>query len=291
MYNKDLLKAKGLTMPKRPTWQQVATIAKKLKTSSVNGICMRGKPGWGDLFAPLTTVVQTFGGSWYDMKWNAQVNAKPFVEAVTFYKKLLDESGEKDPVSYSFNECLTSLKNKKSAMWVDASVAASMLEATDSPVKGKMGYVHAPVYKTKESGWLWSWNLAVPKSTKQKDAAVKFVKWATSKEYHQLVGKTLGWASVPPGARTSTYAIPEYKAAAKAFAAITLEVMSEVNPAKPGLNPQPWTGIQFVAIPEFQDVGNKVAQLVADALAGRKTIKAALDAGQKIAQAAGNKHK
>ena len=291
MYNKDMLKAKGLTMPKRPTWQQVATIAKKLKTSSVNGICMRGKPGWGDLFAPLTTVVQTFGGAWYDMKWNAQVNAKPFVEAVTFYKKLLDESGEKDPVSYSFNECLTSLKNKKSAMWVDASVAASMLEATDSPVKGKMGYVHAPVYKTKESGWLWSWNLAVPKSTKQKDAAVKFVKWATSKEYHQLVGKTLGWASVPPGARTSTYAIPEYKAAAKAFAAITLEVMSAVNPAKPGLNPQPWTGIQFVAIPEFQDVGNKVAQLVADALAGRKTIKAALDAGQKIAQAAGNKHK
>lgn len=291
MYNKDLLKAKGLTMPKRPTWQQVYTIAKKLKTSSVNGICMRGKPGWGDLFAPLTTVVQTFGGNWYDMKWNAGVNKAPFVEAVTFYKKLLDDAGEKDPVSYSFNECLTSLKNKKSAMWVDASVAASMLEATDSPVKGKMGYVHAPVYKTKESGWLWSWNLAVPKSTKQKDAAVKFVKWATSKEYHQLVGKTLGWASVPPGARTSTYKIPEYKAAASAFAGITLEVMSAVNPNKPGVAAQPWTGIQFVAIPEFQDVGNKVAQLVADALAGRKTVKAALDAGQKIAQAAGNKHK
>jgi sorbitol/mannitol transport system substrate-binding protein len=225
------------------------------------------------------------------MKWNAQVNAKPFVEAVTFYKNLLDTAGEKDPVSYSFNECLTSLKEKKSAMWVDASVAASMLEAKDSPVAGHMGYVHAPVYKTKESGWLWSWNLAVPASTKQKDAAVKFVKWATSKEYHQLVGKTLGWASVPPGARTSTYKIPEYKAAAKAFADITLEVMSSVNPKQPGLNPQPWTGIQFVAIPEFQDVGNKVAQLVADALAGRKTVKAALDAGQKIAQAAGNKHK
>jgi sorbitol/mannitol transport system substrate-binding protein len=291
MYNKDILKAAGQTMPLHPTWQQVADIAKKVNSASTAGICMRGKPGWGDLFAPLTTVVQTFGGSWYDMKWNAQVNAKPFVDAVNFYKTLLDTSGEKDPVSYSFNECLTSLKNKKSAMWVDASVAASMLEAKGSPVAGHMGYVHAPVYKTKESGWLWSWNLAVPKSTKKQAAAIKFVKWATSKDYQQLVGKTLGWASVPPGARTSTYSIPEYKKAASAFAQITLDVMSSVNPNHPGVNPQPWTGIQFVGIPEFQDVGNQVAQLVADALAGRKTVQEALDAGQKIAQAAGDKHK
>ena len=51
-----------------PTWQEVADAAKKLKTADMAGICMRGKPGWGDLFAPLTTVVQTFGGNWYDMK-------------------------------------------------------------------------------------------------------------------------------------------------------------------------------------------------------------------------------
>ena len=75
---------------------------------------------------------------------------------------MLDDSGEADPVSYSFNECLTALKEGKAAMWADASVAASMLEAADSPVKGKMGYAHMPVDKTKESGWLWSWNLAVP---------------------------------------------------------------------------------------------------------------------------------
>jgi sorbitol/mannitol transport system substrate-binding protein len=291
MYNKEIMDAAGITVPNKPTWQQIADIAKKVNTADHSGICMRGKPGWGDLFAPLTTVVQTFGGAWYDNNWDAQVNAAPFVEAVTFYKNLLDTAGEKDPVSYSFNECLTDLKNAKTAMWVDASVAASMLEADDSPVKGKMAYAHAPVVKTAESGWLWSWNLAVPANTQHKDAAIKFVKWATSKEYHQLVGKTLGWSLVPPGARTSTYEIPEYKEAAAAFAPITLEVMSAVNPAQPGVNPQPWVGIQYVAIPEFQDVGNQVAQLVADALAGRKTVKEALDAGQKIAQVAGDAHK
>jgi sorbitol/mannitol transport system substrate-binding protein len=291
MYNKEILDAAGVKMPNNPTWQQVAAAAKKVNNADHAGICLRGKPGWGDLFAPLTTVVQTFGGTWYDMDWNAKVNAPEFVQAVTFYKDLLDAAGQKDPVSYSFNECLTALKTGKVAMWYDASVAASMLEADDSPVKGKMGYAHAPVVKTKESGWLWSWNLAVPKNTQNKDAAIKFIKWATSKEYHQLVGTKLGWSLVPPGARTSTYAIPEYKAAAAAYAPITLEVMSAVNPKQPGVNPQPWVGVQYVAIPEFQDVGNQVAQLVADAIAGRISVKEALDKGQAIAQVAGDAHK
>ena len=291
MYNKEILDAAGVTISNNPTWQEVAEAAKAVKTDETAGICLRGKPGWGDLFAPLTTVVQTFGGAWYDMNWDAQVNSPAFTEAVTFYKDLLDEAGEANPVDYSFNECMNALKEGKAAMWYDASVAASMLEADDSPVKGKLGYAHAPVVKTKESGWLWSWNLAVPANTQNKEAAVKFVKWATSKEYHNLVGTTLGWSKVPPGARISTYEIPEYKEAAKAYAPITLEVMNSVNPVQPGVNPQPWVGIQYVAIPEFQEVGNQVAQLVADAIAGRTTVKEALDAGQKIAQVAGDAHK
>ena len=226
MYNKEVLDKAGVTLGANPTWQEVADAAKKVKTADMAGICMRGKPGWGDLFAPLTTVVQTFGGNWYDMEWNATVNTPEWKEAITFYKTMLDESGQADPVSYSFNECLTALKEGKAAMWADASVAASMLEADDSPVKGKMGYAHMPVNKTEESGWLWSWNLAVPASTKNKDAAIKFVKWATSKEYIKLVGEKIGWSNVPPGSRTSTYEIPEYKEAAAAYAPITLDVMS-----------------------------------------------------------------
>lgn len=291
MYNKEVTDAAGVTISNNPTWQEISDAAAAVKTDDMDGICMRGKPGWGDLFAPLTTVVQTFGGNWYDMDWNATVNTPEWKQAVTFYKTMLDESGEADPVSYSFNECLTALKNGDTAMWADASVAASMLEADDSPVKGKMGYAHMPVVKTAESGWLWSWNLAIPESTKQADAAADFVMWATSKDYHQLVGETLGWSLVPPGARASTYEIPEYKDAAAAYGPITLEVMSAVNPVQPGVNPQPWTGVQYVAIPEFQDVGNQCAQLIADYLADRSSVDDALAKCQDIAQAAGDAQK
>lgn len=292
MYNKEIFDAAGLTMPNNPTWQQVAEFAKQLKTDDQAGICLRGKPGWGDLFAPLTTVVQTFGGAWYDENWDAQVDSPEFTEAVNFYVDLLKDAGEADPVSNSFTECLNLVQSGKAAMWYDASVAASILEDTKtSAVAGKMGYAHAPVVKTKESGWLWSWNLAIPETTKNYDAALTFIKWATSKDYQQLVGKELGWTRVPPGARNSTYEIPEYKEAAAAFAPITLEVMNSVNPKQPGVNPQPWVGIQYVTIPEFQDVGNQVAQYVADAIAGRGTVEEALAKGQEIAQAAGDKQK
>lgn len=292
MYNKEMTDAAGITISNNPTWDEVAAAAKTLNTPDHAGICLRGKPGWGDLFAPLTTVVQTFGGAWYDENWDAQVDSPEFTEGVNFYVNLLKDAGEPDPVSNSFTECLNQLQSGKVAMWYDASVAASILEdPATSAVAGKMGYAHAPVNKTKESGWLWSWNLAVPATTKNADAATTFVKWATSKEYQQLVGKTLGWTRVPPGARTSTYSIPEYKEAAAAFAPITLDVMNSVNPKQPGLNPQPWVGIQYVTIPEFQDVGNQVAQLVADAIAGRSTVEDALAKGQVIAQAAGDKQK
>jgi sorbitol/mannitol transport system substrate-binding protein len=292
MYNKDIFKAAGLTMPENPTWDQVATMAKQLKTADQAGICLRGKAGWGELFAPLTTVVNTFGGSWFDQKWNAQVNAPGFENAVDFYINLVKDAGEADPVSTGFTECLNLFSQGNAAMWYDATSAAGTLEdPAASKVAGHVGYVHAPVEKTKESGWLWSWNLALPKTSKHQDAAWTFASWATSKEYQKLVGTELGWSRVPPGARESTYQLPEYQDAAKAFAGITDDVMKSVDPKQPGVNPQAWTGVQYVTIPEFQDLGNQVSQDLADVFAGRSDVKSVLDKGQDLAQKAGDKQK
>ena len=293
MYRKDLFDRAGVTMPEHPTWQQVAQLAAKLKDpdNGTAGICLRGKPGWGEMFAPLTTVVNTFGGQWYNMSWDAQVNKPAFSNAVNFYVNTIRESGERDPASFGFTECLNLFQQGRAAMWYDATSAAGTLESEGSPVAGKVGYVSAPVVKTQESGWLWSWNLAANALSKHQQADWEFIKWATSKQYQELVGKEFGWERVPPGTRKSLYENPQYRQASSSFADLVASTLNKVDPKKPGVDPQPWTGIQFVGIPEFQDVGNQTSQQIANTFSGGESVQTALDRGQRIAQVAGDTQK
>jgi sorbitol/mannitol transport system substrate-binding protein len=287
MYRKDLFAQAGLQMPAKPTWQQVAQFAEKLNNPAkkIAGICLRGLPGWGEVLAPLDTVILTFGGRWYDENFHAHLTDPESKQAVQFYVDLVRKAGEPGAPNAGFSECLTSMGQGNAAMWYDATVAAASLEdPKTSTVAGKLGYAPAPVVKTQNSGWLWAWSLGIPKTSKNADAAWTFVSWATSKAYHQLVGQKLGWARVPPGARKSTYDNPEYQKAAAAFAQPTLSSIASVNVKQPGLYPQPWVGVQYVAIPEFQDLGTKVSQEISAAIAGRQSVDEALAKAQKYAE-------
>jgi sorbitol/mannitol transport system substrate-binding protein len=295
MYRKDVLKDAGVEMPAKPTWQQVADIARKINKPDMAGICLRGKPGWGDLGASFTTVLNTFGGTWWSAKPDgsvdkAMVDQPQFKEALEFYVGLVNDAGEKDAANASFNECLSQYKDGKVAMWYDATVAAGLLEADDSPVKGKNGYAAAPVDETAASGWLWSWALAIPKTTEKQDLAWKYISFATGPEYLKEAGPKLegGWAALPPGTRKSTYEIPQYKKAAKAFAEPTLEAMAEAPIDNPGTTKRPGVpGVQYVGIPEFQDVGNQCTQQFSAVIAKRTSIDAALKSCQDIASQVG----
>jgi sorbitol/mannitol transport system substrate-binding protein len=295
MYRKDVLKKAGVTMPDNPTWAQVADAAKKVNSPNMAGICLRGKPGWGDLGASFTTVLNTFGGTWWSAKPDgsvdkAQVNQPAFKQALQFYVDLVKSAGEKNAANASFNECLSQYKDGKVAMWYDATVAAGLLEASDSPVKGKNGYAAAPVDKTQASGWLWSWALAIPKTSQKQDLAWKYIAFATGPDYIKEAGAKIdgGWAAIPPGTRKSTYEIPEYKKAAKAFAEPTLNAMSAAPIDNPGTTKRPGLpGVQYVGIPEFQDVGNQCTQQFSAVIAGRSQIDAALKNCQDIASQVG----
>jgi sorbitol/mannitol transport system substrate-binding protein len=294
MYRKDILAKHGLKMPLHPTWQQVASIARKIKTSSMAGICLRGKPGWGDLGASFTTVLNTFGGTWWSAKPDgtpdkAQVDQPVFKTALDFYAKLIQDAGEKDAANSSFNECLTQYQAGSVAMWYDATVAAGTLEASNSPVKGKNGYAFAPHYKTPSTGWLWTWALALPKSSPDPTDGWTYIAWATGPQYLKAAGSRVkgGWASIPPGTRFSTYAIPQYKAAAKAFADTTLAAMKAAPITNPGTTKRPGLpGVQYVGIPQFQDVGNRCTQLFAGVIAGSTKDTTALGQCQQIASQA-----
>ncbi|MGW3408774.1 ABC transporter substrate-binding protein [Streptomyces sp. NPDC000888] len=282
-YRKDLAKKAGVTIPQNPTWQQVAAAAAKMddKKSGVSGICLRGLPGWGQNLASLTTVINTFGGRWFDEKWQPQLTSPQTEKAVKFYVDLLRAHGQQDAAKDGWEGCLQQITQGKTAMWYDDTVfAGSALQEATSQVKNNLGFAMAPVDETKASGWLWSWGLAITQSSKHKDAAWKFISWATSKEYIKLAGTKAGWDAVPPGSRTSTYSIPQYQSAAKSYADLTLASINAADPKRPTVDPVPYTGVQYVQIPEFTDIGDYVSQQVAGAIAGTQSVQQALEKSQ-----------
>ncbi len=294
MYRKDLFAKAGLRMPQHPTWAQVATLAKQIqaKNPGVAGICLRGQSGWGEVLAPLDTVINTFGGRWYDSRWHGQLTSPAVKQAVSFYVNLVKKYGEPAPAQAGFSECGTDYTQGQVAMWYDATSAAGTIESkSSSTVGGKNGYVWAPVDKTAHSGWLYTWSLGMPVTSPHKSAAWRFISWATSKAYIQLVGQKLGWAELPPGSRLSTYSAPQYKQAAAAFAPMTLQSIETANPERPTVEPVPYVGIQFVDIPEFQDLGTRVSQQMTAVIAGQESVGSALSTSQGYAQTVGAAHR
>jgi sorbitol/mannitol transport system substrate-binding protein len=285
-YRKDLFKAAGLTMPAHPTWAQIQTFAAKLnQQGKVAGICLRGLAGWGDNMAALDTVVNTYGGEWFNQKWEPQLTSPAFTAATNFYVNLIRKYGESGASNDSFNQLLTLYGQGKCAMWYDATVAATSIATTYPSMAAQTGYAFAPVNKTTSSGWLWTWSLGIPQGTANSGAAWKFVSWATSKSYDDLVAAKYGWAAVPPGTRTSLYNDPRYQSAAKAFAGITLQSIDATDPDHPTVNPVPYVGVQYVDIPQFEVLGVQVGQQIAGAIAGTESVSTALKNSQAAAAA------
>jgi sorbitol/mannitol transport system substrate-binding protein len=286
MYRKDVFAAKGLTMPAHPTWTQVADLAAKADGAEpgMKGICLRGLPGWGEVMAPLTTVVNTFGGTWFDRDWKARLDSPEWEKATKFYVDLVRDHGESGAAQSGFAECLNNMTQGKVAMWYDATSAAGSLEAAGSPVKGKVGYAPAPVERTDSSGWLYTWAWGIQKASRNADKAWRFVSWASSRQYEELVGEEIGWSNVPAGKRASTYRNAAYRAEAAAFQEMTKEAIEAARPNDPGVQPRPAPGIQFVGIPEFTDLGTKVSQEISAAIAGRQSVESALRKSQQLAE-------
>jgi sorbitol/mannitol transport system substrate-binding protein len=282
-YRTDLFKKAGLTMPDAPTYTQIHQFADKLtdKPNQVYGMCLRGKPGWGENMAYLTSLVDAEGGQWFDANWKPTLDTPAWKTAVGLYSDMLKTDGPPGASSNGFNENLALFATGHCAMWIDATVAGGMLYDTkQSQVADKVAFAPMPTGSfIGGPTWLWSWNLAIPASTKQADAARTFITWATSKEYIQLVAKENGWVSVPPGTRQSTYDNADYKKAAP-FAGFVLKAIDVANPNGQTKNPRPYTGAQFVAIPEFQGIGTQVGQTIAGTLTGQATVDAALQTAQ-----------
>jgi ABC-type glycerol-3-phosphate transport system substrate-binding protein len=286
-YRKDLFDAAGLTMPDQPTYAQFLEFAKKLHDpdKQVYGVCLRGKAGWGENMAFVATLINTFGGRWFDMDWRPQLTSEPWKKAISYYVDILNSYGPPGASSNGHNESRALFASGNCAMWVDATSAAGYIyNPSESRVADKTSFARAPIEVTPNgAGWFWAWGLAIPASSRKEAAAKDFLKWATSKEYVKLVGETEGWVSVPPGTRKSTYENAAYTEAAP-FAEFTIGSILAADPSRPTRDPVPYTGIQFVAIPEFQGIGTQVGQSIAAALSGQMSVDKALETAQRAAE-------
>ena len=291
-YRKDLFEKAGITMPAAPTFAQIAEYAEKItdKPNQVYGMCLRGKPGWGENMGFITPLVTAFGGQWFDQGWKTTIDTPQWNKAITWYSDVLKKYGPPGATSNGFNENLALFAGGRCGMWIDATVAAGLLfDPKQSQVADKVGFAPMPTGEYKGGPtWLWSWNLAIPASSKQKDAAKTFIEWATSKDYIKTVADANGWVAIPPGTRQSTYDNPDYKKVAP-FAEFVQRAMASANPTASTAAPRPYTGAQFVAIPEFQGIGTQVGQTLASTLTGTpveqalKTAQAATDRTMKQA--------
>ena len=284
MYRTDLMEKAGLTMPDAPTWDFVADAARAMtdKDNEIYGICLRGKAGWGENMAFLTATSNAFGARWFDMDWKPQFDQPAWKDTLTFYINLMNEAGPPGASGNGFNENLSLFQQGKCGMWIDATVAASFVtNPAESSVADKVGFALAPdTGLGKRGNWLWAWALAIPAGSQKVDAAKQFIEWATSKDYIEMVAAKEGWANVPPGARTSLYENPEY--AKVPFAKMTLESILSADPTHPTVDPVPYVGVQFAAIPEFAGIATEVGQEFSAALAGQQTVDEALAKAQAL---------
>lgn len=287
MYRKDLMKKAGLTMPKTPTWDFIRKAAKAItdKTDDDNqiyGICLRGKAGWSENVAILTAMANSFGAKWFDLDWNPQFDSNAWKETLNFYLNMMEESGHPKAFLNGFSENFKLFQKGKCGIWIDTTAAAPSLTGWKySKIHKDIGFALAPDKELgKRANGLWTLNLVIPVSSKKIEIAKKFIGWTTSKEYLALLGYKEGWGNVPPSARISLYENPEY--AKFPFAWITAESINSTDPTEPTIDPVPYIGAHFVAIPEYQSIATDVAQQFSAALAGKISAEDALKNAQTL---------
>jgi len=276
MYRTDLANDAAILIDDNDSWENIEAAAAAMHSpeDGVYGICLRGRPGWGDNIALLSTVANSFGAIWLDQDNRPQLDSAEWNEAANFYVDLLTNYGPPNSEENSFNQILALFNEGKCGMWIDATIAPSFIDIEE------VAYAQSPnAGSPNGANWLWAWGLAVPAGTPKTEEAIDFIEWATSKVYIQTIGNDpdFGWGTVPTGTRASTYEIPEFQAVADFAAAEKVAIESAAPSAT---FRKPYLGVQFVSIPEFPEIGSVLGQEMAAALAGEQSVEDALATAQ-----------
>ena len=251
-------------MPAQPTWPQVAEFAARLDQGEGQrrGICLRGKPGWGEVIAPLDTVINTFGGRWFDPEWRRAADLPGVAPGREFYVDLVARHGEPGAATRPASPSARPVRPGPGRHVVRRDVGRQHRRGpAESTVAGQIGYAPAPVVTTHTSGWLYSWSLAIPETSAAQGRGVEVRVLDDEQALHRARRQRPRSGGprcrrAPASRRTRSRSTSRCRAPT---ASRSCRACSGRTRSSRPCEPVPYTGMQFVRIPEFQDLGTRVA--------------------------------
>jgi ABC-type glycerol-3-phosphate transport system substrate-binding protein len=221
-YRTDLFEQAGFKEPPK-TWDEFRRYAKALTKDGVYGTIVEGKQS-GE---PVTHLIDRFlqaGGSILDGD-RVTLDSKENVDAFNFLLGIqqADKSSPAGAVSFDNADAHNMFMQGKVAMVYNWPYMYTMAnDPSQSKVAGKFAIATQPAGAMKASA-VWSWGFGISSGSKNKDAAMQWLSWATSTEVMTEFGKTF----INPVARTSAVEALNADTSLKAEDKQAIEVMSK----------------------------------------------------------------
>ena len=195
-YNKQMFADAGLTAP--TTWEEMVTAAKKLTTGDVNGITLAAGSYTENAHFAFINAAQN-GAALFDDDGQPTFTSDGVVTGIKRYLDLMQTDKVADVGNAQYDngtKSVSDFANKKAAMVINQNNADNSIAAAGM-TSDEYGVVPfpAPADGDKIASFIAGINLSIFKNTKNKDAALEFVKFMTSEETQNAVGKP--FASLP----------------------------------------------------------------------------------------------
>jgi multiple sugar transport system substrate-binding protein len=219
-YNKKMLADAGVAAPPT-TWEQLVEAGKKLTKGQQWGLAIEGA-NISENAHHAFTFSQQYGGEWFDAAGKPTFDTPQNVAAVKRYIDLMavDKIANPSNAEYAQNQSVSDFANGKVGMLLWQAVGSS-LKAQNMPADA-YGVAPVPFLQSPPAGgkrvnsMVAGINIAVFKHTKNRDAALQFVKFMTSDSEQVALNRTYGsLPSVKTVAGDTAFQAPEQKVLAE----------------------------------------------------------------------------
>lgn len=189
-YRKDLLDKYGVALP--ATFEELTVAAKtilaKENNPSLHGFIWQGRQYEG-LVCNVLEYIWGNGGEVIDSTGRVAIADTPAVAALAFMRRLIEERISPPLVTTANEEMTRHIFGSGRAVFMrNWPYAWSLMQAENSPVRGKVGITVMPHFAGGQSAaTLGGWQLGVNRFSRHKEAAILLVKFLTRRESQKFI--------------------------------------------------------------------------------------------------------